>query len=232
MRSALASFVSGLSLACLMTLAACDPVAPHQASDGGSLPALPVGSGFDHYVLSLSWSPGYCRSLGDRANRDQCAADEPFGFVVHGLWPQFTRGYPEFCDAAEGGSVSRDIARSMLDIMPSRGLIDHQWKKHGSCSGLSQADYFATTRAALAKITIPESYEDRGDTSSVIPDSVEDAFRRANPAIPADAIAVTCDRRFLRDVRICMTKTLDGFVSCPEVDRRSCPLSTVVVPPN
>ena len=56
--------------------------------------------------------------------------------------------------------------------------------------------------------------------------------RSCNP-IPAwtrKDIAVTCDKRYLRDVRICMTKDLQ-FRACPEIDRRGCRLDKVVMPP-
>ncbi|MCB1968558.1 MAG: ribonuclease, partial [Candidatus Accumulibacter sp.] len=59
--------------------------------------SVPLGSGFDFYVLALSWSPAYCLIEGDRANKQQCAEERDLGFVVHGLWPQFESGYPEFC---------------------------------------------------------------------------------------------------------------------------------------
>src|SRR5215471_18018763 len=56
---------------------------------------------FDYYVLSLSWSPSYCEEAEERGNTGrsqqiQCGG-RPFSFVVHGLWPQYERGYPEYC---------------------------------------------------------------------------------------------------------------------------------------
>ncbi|EEX90586.1 ribonuclease T2 [Brucella ceti M644/93/1] len=95
---------------------------------------------FDFYVLSLSWSPSYCASQGPRANQQQCGVRRPFGFVVHGLWPQNERGYPANCQVdnmrSRGSYVPRRIISSLSDIIPSAGLIAHQWRKHGSCSGL------------------------------------------------------------------------------------------------
>ena len=38
--------------------------------------------------------------------------------------------------------------------MPSMGLIGHQWRKHGSCSGLSQKAYLDTTRAAFERKSV------------------------------------------------------------------------------
>src|ERR1044072_2158162 len=56
---------------------------------------------FDFYVLSLSWSPSFCEAASERGNKGrsqvaQCGG-RPFSFVVHGLWPQYERGFPEFC---------------------------------------------------------------------------------------------------------------------------------------
>ena len=114
--------------------------------------------------------------------------------------------------------------------MPSAGLIRHQWRKHGSCSGLSQSDYFAVLRTARKKVTIPDAYRRLDAYRTVDPERVEDEFLAANPGLPADGIAITCDRRFLREVRICLTKDLE-FRDCGEVDRRSCSRDSIAMPP-
>lgn len=60
---------------------------------------------FDFYVLSLSWSPSFCAGATERAaergsgggaaTAQQCGP-RPYSFVVHGLWPQYEKGFPEF----------------------------------------------------------------------------------------------------------------------------------------
>ena len=72
---------------------------------------------FDYYVLALSWSPEFCHSHPTKA---ECASGK-FGFVVHGLWPQYAERYPENCSTAPGLS---DPSR-MADIMPDTGLVAH-----------------------------------------------------------------------------------------------------------
>src|SRR5438874_4074521 len=55
---------------------------------------------FDFYVLSLSWSPSFCEQASERGNDRRSGAQcggRPFSFVVHGLWPQYERGFPEYC---------------------------------------------------------------------------------------------------------------------------------------
>lgn len=196
---------------------------------GAAVPSAPLGAGFDFYVLSLSWSPSYCEAEGQDANHQQCDRGRPYAFVVHGLWPQFQRGFPENCPVEER-DVPNSTLRALYDIMPSAGLIRHQWRKHGSCSGLSQEDYFAVLRAARESVSIPARFRHLDGYLTIDPDEAEKAFVSANPTLRADAVAVTCDQRYLREVRICMTKDLK-FRSCPEVDRRDCRLSKVVMPP-
>ncbi|MCY6380101.1 ribonuclease T2 family protein [Hoeflea prorocentri] len=204
----------------LFLLAGCD------ASDNGKTSGP---SGFDFYVLALSWSPSYCEAEGERANPQQCNGARPYAFIVHGLWPQFEKGYPEFCD--EGSQrVTRAIEDQMLPIMPSRGLIRHQWKKHGTCSGLDQDDYFDAVRDAHASVSVPDIGSTDGTYKTMSPDEVAQAFINANPQLEDDHFAVTCDKRRLREVRICMTTEFQ-YRSCPQVTSRACRRSSVVLPP-
>ena len=80
---------------------------------------------FDFYVLSLSWSPSFCAAAaerdGGRAPTSQCGA-RPYSFVVHGLWPQYVRGFPEYCQVP-APRLDRGIVSSMLDLMPAPHLI-------------------------------------------------------------------------------------------------------------
>jgi ribonuclease T2 len=209
-----------VAVAGLAIVAACDSSGPESA---------PKGSGFDFYVLSLSWSPSYCEAEGDNANQQQCSGNKPYEFIVHGLWPQFEKSYPEFC-VDNPAWVQADIENGFRDIMPSRALIRHQWKKHGTCSGLSQYDYFATLRAAHDRVAKPRIGTGDGSYRTVSPGDVEAAFRASNPDLQNDHFAVTCDRRRLREVRICMTVDLQ-YRPCPEVIRRRCRLPSIVIPP-
>jgi ribonuclease T2 len=64
----------------------------------------------------------------------------------------------------------------------------------------------------------------------VAPAEIEEAFIKANPGLSSSAIAVTCDRTRLSEVRICMNKDLQ-FRACEEIDRRACRREQVTMPP-
>ncbi|KAB2879561.1 MAG: ribonuclease T2 [Pseudorhodoplanes sp.] len=187
---------------------------------------------FDFYVLALSWSPSYCEAATerspDRIPQQQCGA-RPYHFVVHGLWPQYERGYPRDCQIP-APRLNRAIMSSMLDLMPSPRLVFNQWDRHGTCTGLGPRDYFDAVRKAHGAMTIPEQFREVKTHLSVTPEEVEAAFVTSNPGLSRQAVAVTCDSRRLSEVRICMTKEF-RFRDCPEVERRACARDKVVMPP-
>ncbi len=205
------------------------PVAAPAAAQRTQAKAVPQGSGFDFYVLALSWSPTFCQSGEARDGDPQCQPGKPRGFVVHGLWPQHERGYPQFCKSSEPERVPAAIGRELAAFMPSMGLIGHQWRKHGSCTGLSQKDYFGLLAQAYQRIALPAAYRDGRNAMNDSPAQIEAAFISANPGLSPGAIAVTCDSKKLDEVRICMNKDL-AFRACGEVDRQSCRINSISIP--
>jgi ribonuclease T2 len=209
-----AAIVSTLMLAAL----------PASAQRGGA------AGEFDFYVLSLSWSSGFCEVEGDSKSRDQCARGTGLGFVVHGLWPQNEKGYPTECGPA-GRTPSRAAMDIAKDIFPAEQLARHEWRKHGTCTGSSPTDYFRDTKTARDKITVPKEFLKPDKESRWSPVDIERAFTAANPGLRADMLAVSCRKGVLNEVRVCLSKDLRGFRSCGEVDRSGCRTREITVPP-
>src|SRR5215218_3523689 len=187
---------------------------------------------FDFYVLSLSWSPSFCEAASERGNNSrssQIQCERPFSFVVHGLWPQYERGFPEYCQRPSP-RLDRNIMSSMLDLMPAPGLIFNEWDKHGTCSGLGARAYFESVRKARAAVKIPEEFLQLSEQKTVAPDDLEAAFIKINPGLSSSAISVTCSGRRLSEVRVCLSKDMQ-FRACEETDRRACRRDEVVMPP-
>lgn len=183
---------------------------------------------FDYYVLSMSWSPQHCATNGGSSPR-QCASHRRYGFVAHGLWPQYERGgYPQFCRANAG--PSRDTVERIIDIMPSEGLIRHQWNKHGACSGLTASRYFEITEQAFSSIVLPEFYRRPTGTLSRSVAQVKAELTAANPRLPPTAISVSCSGQYLQEVRICLEKSLQPRACAPDVARSNCRGNFIVRP--
>jgi len=185
---------------------------------------------FDFYVLSLSWSPSFCEEAAERGGRSQIqCGGRPYAFVVHGLWPQYENGFPEYCQRPSP-RLNRNIVSSMLDLMPAPGLIFNEWDKHGTCSGLGERGYFETIRKARATVKIPAEFLELSEPKTIAPGDLEEAFIKVNPGLSPSAISVTCDSRRLSEVRICLSKDLQ-FRACEEIDRRACRRDQVLMPP-
>ncbi|MGH1415037.1 MAG: ribonuclease T2 family protein [Pelagimonas sp.] len=184
---------------------------------------------FDYYVLAMSWSPNWCEIEGDSKRSEQCEDRHDYGWVLHGLWPQFHRGWPSFCPTVER-QPSRGMTSEMVDIMGTSGLAWHQWKKHGTCSGLSARAYFDLSRQAYDSVTRPAIFR-KLDKSVKLPASVvEEAFLKANPDWTADNLTITCRDGFISEARLCLSKDLQP-VPCGRDVIKDCKLKDALFEP-
>jgi ribonuclease T2 len=184
---------------------------------------------FDFYLLSLSWSPAFC--LTDPAAAE-CNGPRAFGFIVHGLWPQNEKGWPENCDVRQ--PVPDAVVSGISDIMPARNLVYHEWSAHGSCSGLEPTDYFALLRHAYAGIKIPATLTATAQAVRQPPAAITEAFLRDNPRLSAASIVVTCggqDTPRLREVHICLDRGLNPRACSADAARAECRAATLIIPP-
>ena len=193
---------------------------------------------FDYYVMSLSWSPSFCASARSGGRDDQqCAPRDGkrFSFVLHGLWPQFEKGWPQDCRSAAGDRVPRPVADRMLDIMPSDKLVFHEWRKHGTCSGHSIDGYFNLARSLHDKVKVPPRLQQVNDPRLTLsPDEVINDFIAVNPGLSRNMITVKCGGpgNRMEEVRVCFDR--DGkYRACGrnEDQRKACSAPKMYIPP-
>ncbi|HNY32963.1 MAG TPA: hypothetical protein PKO15_18945 [Fibrobacteria bacterium] len=175
-----------------------------------------------HYVLALTWSPQFCATAigADADTRFQCR-DNRFGFAVHGLWAQ-AKDARDKCDQPRhcgGGVVSDSLVRSHLCTMPGVQLIQAQWQKHGTCSGLSQRDWFATIDSLWDGLSLPDPRRMVGPGGTISVKELRDSVAARNRSKGVTSASVRVDSRDgkLEELRLCYTT---GFRSMP------CPQGT------
>ena len=155
------------------------------------------------YTMALSWSPEFCRTReGSRGHAVQCSGDNGnFGLVVHGLWPQGSRSWPQWCPST--APVTPRIARENLCMMPSTRLIARQWAKHGSCMTKRPETYFAVTRVLWESLRIPD-YDRISREEGLTAGRIRQAFADANPGWSAAQVGVKLNERgWLEELRLC-----------------------------
>jgi ribonuclease T2 len=170
--------------------------------------AQDVAGEFDYYVMALSWSANWCAMEGDAHGAEQCDDDTDYGWILHGLWPQYERGYPADCHTNHR-APSRGQTAEMTDIMGSSGLAWHQWRKHGVCTGLTSHDYYALSRLAFESVTRPPVFRTINRDITVPAHVIEEAFLADNPTMASDQITITCQDGYIQEARICLTRELE-----------------------
>jgi ribonuclease T2 len=203
-------------LACFalaIALFVAEPLAAQQFAQPGN---------FDFYVFTLSWSPQFCTHNSGSA---ECQVHGG-NFVVHGLWPQWKSGsWPQNCSNVPGPANPNDEAGILADT----SLVEHEWQRHGTCSGLSASGYFQLIQKVKDSIKIPNQFLHLTQTTRIAPSDIKSAFESANPQIKADGIAIGCAGNTLVQVQVCIAK--DGTpTDCSGL--RDCRASSIPVLPD
>lgn len=174
---------------------------------------------FDYYVLSLSWSPDYCATKGQNDSQ-QCRNGRQLGFVLHGLWPQYDRGYPQDCTPE---AFNPKMQQQFPGLYPSSKLFRHEWEKHGTCTGLSQLQYHQLSKALKESVNIPDRYVRPTQPFRVTLTQFKQDFVKANSSFTANSVAPTCSGsgRFLQETLVCYSKDGKPGTCSEEVLRRS-----------
>lgn len=193
-----------------------------QAPTTGGASILPTGD-FDYFVLALSWSPDYCATDGQNDSQ-QCSTGRKLSFVLHGLWPQYQKGYPSSCTNEK---LTAETKAQFPGLFPSDKLFSHEWEKHGTCTGLTSKEYFTLSRQIKDSVVIPASYRAPQTTFRTTVDKLRDDFTSANPGFTANSLAPYCSGsgRSLKEVYICFTKEAQPTTCGADVlqqSKRSC----------
>ena len=171
-------------------------------------PRSSASSDFSYYLLVLSDAPDFCSQPTGAKDPRECGTGLHIGFIVHGLWPQGeTSQGPQNCGGVS--PVSQAIIQATLNYIPIPSLIQHEWSTHGSCTGLSAADYFAALRKARDSVTLPVDLNQPVQKLQLSPAQVESKVAAANPSFPSTAFRTSCYKDAeLEEVRVCLNKDL------------------------
>ena len=174
---------------------------------------------FDFYVLTLSWSPDYCATNGQR-DKQQCNSGKKLGFVLHGLWPQYQKGYPANCSTEK---LTPAVKQQFSGLYPSANLYNHEWEKHGTCSGTTPQKYLALSKKLKNSVAIPTAYNRPVKPFRTTVQGLKSAFISANSELNSNGIAPYCSDsgRFLQEVFFCYSKDGKAGICSEDILKRS-----------
>jgi ribonuclease T2 len=169
---------------------------------------------------------------GKKRNDAQCTTDKRHAFTLHGLWPQYEKGWPEDCPIGKRPWVPQSVIEDISDIMPSKNLVIHEYRTHGTCSGLEPRQYFGVARELYERIKVPPRFAAPAAVNTASPDEIERAFLDANDWLEPEMLSVTCRGENLLDVRVCFGRDLfPRSCGANEDQARLCRANEIGIPP-
>ena len=155
------------------------------------------------YTLAVSWSPEFCRTRKDqRRHARQCSGRAgQFGVVLHGLWPDGARGWPQWCPT-KARPTARQVAGQMCRS-PSARLVARQWAKHGSCMTRRPQTYLRVSNILFDGLEWPD-LDRLSRKRDLTADDLREWFVMANDGWRKDAVGVRLNARgWLTELRLC-----------------------------
>jgi ribonuclease T2 len=184
------------------------PVHADLPSDDQPRRVLPIGG----YTLAITWTPEYCHGHAQSpGSAFECGGANSFGWSLHGLWPDGVAAtWPQYCRAT--ALLPQATLRRNLCRTPSAQLLQHEWSKHGTCTGLSPDAYFGKSTGLYDRLRFPDmaALAERGTSAGAL----ATAFARANPGIRPEAIRVTASKSgWLDEIWFCLDRGL-AYARC------------------
>ena len=135
----------------------------------------------DMYVLAYTWTPEFCYGTTGYPGCTDTQSYWGNHYTLHGLWPQYSSGgYPADCTTEAYDVESADYVGwdDMTEYWPEveyavtdpeyTSFWDHEWTKHGTCSGLTQDTYFQTTINLIKSYGTPQSLINAADAKTTL----------------------------------------------------------------
>mmetsp|Transcript_24929 Transcript_24929/g.57274 ORF Transcript_24929/g.57274 Transcript_24929/m.57274 type:complete len:261 (+) Transcript_24929:42-824(+) len=179
---------------------------------------------FDFYVLAMSFQPEFCYQ--HKSQRfPGCQQPKEFwrgSLTLHGLWPQdYDGSWPDSC------TDENFNPQTVVDLGPERfnlfwpnvkseehdqsevyhSFWEHEWTKHGTCTGLTQDEYFDTGLKHF--LPTPDIVREQYG-QEVSKSDLQMAYREENKFLDDDVILVCAGGKYLSEVRVCVAREKNG----------------------
>jgi ribonuclease T2 len=93
-------------------------------------------------------------------------------------------------------------------IYPNDTLFDHEWEKHGTCTGLSPVEYLQLGKALKESVVIPGEFRSPEKPFRTSMDQLKTLFVQANPTFSDTSFEVSCSSsgRYLKEIYVCFSR--------------------------
>lgn len=150
-------------------------------------------------------------------------------FIIHGLWPEYKNSsYPEYCchericqyNSSKINDLKQDLRYWWTNFRDDpEKLWKHEWNKHGTCSNLTEREYFSKGLEWRSEYPAKEILKQ----SNLYPGKKYklDSFIEKIQKYLGFRLIVTCKHNLLEQLILCNIK--DKMVDCPLAIKNNCP---------
>ena len=187
-----------------------------------------IKSVFDFFVFATSWQPEECYNEPTYTGCSNPNKIWSSQLTIHGMWPQFNNGsWPSYCsnEPFDSSIIYNDLDSEIFYEywpnvryeIPQEGVAskkeyedyasfwEHEWTKHGTCSGLDQETYFTKTM------------QNRPITPQIISDNYGKQITKQELLDSYDHLVVpTCKSNYLFEIYLCINSDTYTQFDCPE----------------
>ena len=148
-------------------------------------------------ILALSWMNSYCKTHKsyECKNRSEFSYNN---FTIHGLWPKKMNCSNKRLD------LNKKFLKELQIYMPSKSLIKHEWRKHGTCFSSNPKEYFKTAIRLTQEFdeSLVNQFFAKNQGKKVTLDEVRYIFARAFGKKNVRKFQLVCDRGYITEIRL------------------------------
>jgi len=193
-----------------------------------------VAGQFDFYVFQQTWPPGFCMNQAFPG----CLAPTDYmtkHLTVHGLWPNYNapqsgHDWPQCCDSPYGPDVNytvfNQLSAPMHQYWPDEKSFDwpnyktsaflqHEWGKHGTCTGLDQYTYYSGVFTIEQSLDTPQFIQDNVGQQVALSDLFNAYATTQCQELSTCEVSFNCKNANLVSVTTCWSQDRSQRIPCP-----------------
>jgi len=213
-----------------------------------------VSGQFDFYVFQQFWEAGSCYGQ----TYPGCLAPTAYmrqNLTIHGLWPNYDtptpEGYdwPQCCPSQYGPTIPQSAIDPQINDLhlywpddeatpwpnyQNCSFWNHEWGKHGTCSGLDQQTYLHVVMMNVHVKLPTASIITKNIGLTINKADLQSAYNNGKPCVSGQdcGVVLSCTSgKFLQAVTTCWTKQYSQRI-CPALTVKgldTCTASTITI---
>jgi len=174
---------------------------------------------FDFYVFASEWAGSVCTTNSCTSAYDEGVVHDFWN--IHGLWPSDGKMGVNYCSDEKFNpsllsSIKSDLAGYWSGLYSSADSFHgHEWEKHGTCSGMSQIDYFTTTIKLARELDVFGALQRHNIIPGTQTYSCDQVAKAIQQTYGITKFSLSNPSKYLTELQLCVNKDFQ-VQDCPK----------------